>query len=99
MATGIPVAVLAGALLFGLGEGFFLVVYLVLQANVTPDALIGPITSSSSLLASLALAIGVGWMGLALQLLGGPGAFGFVAAFAVLLAARAFMSLPLRIRV
>ena len=44
------------------------------------------ITSATSLLSSLAIAVSISWRGLALQLLNGPGAFGLVAALALLLA-------------
>jgi len=86
VAGDFTVTILVGALLFGLGEGFFLIVYLALQADVAPDALMARITSATSLLSSLAIAVSIGWMGLALELLKGPGAFGLVAALAVLLA-------------
>jgi len=86
VAGGFTVTILVGALLFGLGEGFFLIVYLALQADVAPDALMARITSATSLISSLAIAVSIGWMGLALQLLNGPGAFGLVAALALLLA-------------
>lgn len=94
VAGGLAVTILVGAVLFGLGEGFFLVVYLALQADVTPDALMGRITSATSLLSSLAVAVGIGWMGLALQLLKGPGAFGLLAAFALVLAVSLVLTRP-----
>jgi len=94
VAGGLAVTILVGALLFGLGEGFFLVVYLALQANVTPDALMARITSATSLLSSLAVAVGIGWMGLALQQLKGPGAFGLLAAFALVLAVSLVLTRP-----
>ena len=94
VAGGLAVTILVGAVLFGVGEGFFLVVYLALQADVTPDALMGRITSATSLLSSLAVAVGIGWMGLALQLLKGPGAFGLLAAFALVLAVSLVLTRP-----
>jgi MFS family permease len=94
VAAGLAETILVGALLFGLGEGFFLVVYLALQADVTPDALMGRITSAMSLLSSVAVVVGIGWMGLALQLLKGRGAFGLLAAGALLLAVGLALTRP-----
>ena len=85
VASAATIAIIAGALVFGLGEGFFLVIYLSLQATVTPDEMRGRITSASSVLTSLAAVIGVGWMGLALQWLGGREAFALVAVLALAL--------------
>lgn len=87
IAIGVAPTVLAGALLFGLGEGFFLVVYLAVRAEATPDELMGRITGAAGLLGKVASGIGVTWMGLALQWLGGAGAFCLLAALALLLAA------------
>jgi len=87
IATGAAPAVLGGALLFGLGEGFFLVVYLTLRAEATPDQLMGRISGAAGLLSQVAGGVGVAWMGLALQWLRGPGAFGMLAALSLLLAA------------
>jgi DHA3 family macrolide efflux protein-like MFS transporter len=94
VAVGIAPTIIVGALLFGLGEGFFLVVYLALQADTTPDELMGRITSATSLLSSLAVAVGIGWMGLALQLLNGSAAFAIVAALALVLGAGLAMTRP-----
>ena len=87
IATGPASAVLCGALLFGLGEGFFLVVYLTVRAETTPDELMGRISGAAGLLSQIAAGVGVAWIGLALQWLGGSGAFGLLAALALLLAA------------
>ena len=86
IAIGPGPAVLAGALLFGLGEGFFLVVYLALRAELMPDELMGRIGGVTGLLSRAAGAVGVAWMGLALRWLRGPGAFGLLAALSLLLA-------------
>lgn len=86
IAVGLLLSVLLGAFLFGLSEGFFLVVYLTLRARATPDELMGRANSVASLLSCLATGVAVGWMGLSLQWLRGPGAFGLLAVFAVLLA-------------
>ena len=86
VATGLVPAVLVGALLFGLGEGFFLVVYLTVRAEATPDELMGRIAGAAGLLGQVAGGVGVAWMGLALQWLGGTAAFGMLAALALLLA-------------
>jgi MFS transporter, ENTS family, enterobactin (siderophore) exporter len=86
IAVGLPMPVLLGAFLFGLSEGFFLVTYLTLRARATPDELMGRANSVAGLLAYLASGVAVGWMGLSLQWLRGPGAFGLLAVFALLLA-------------
>lgn len=95
VAAGVPAAVLAGALLIGLGEGYFLITWLTLRAEVTPDGLMGRISSASTVLAQVAGAVAVGWMGLALQLLHGRGAFGLMALLALLLAGWVALARPL----
>jgi MFS family permease len=82
-----PVTVVLGALLFGLGEGFFLIVYLTLRATVTPDELMGRVASVTSLLAQLASSVAIGWMGLALQWANATVAFGLLALAALVLGA------------
>lgn len=86
IAIGPAPALLGGALLFGLGEGYFLVVYLTLRAESTPDELMGRVSGLAGLLSRVAGGVGVAWMGLALQWLRGPGAFGLLAALSLLLA-------------
>src|SRR5215475_4944951 len=54
IATGPAPAILSGALLFGLGEGFFLVVYLTVRAQATPDELMGRISGAAGLLSQIA---------------------------------------------
>lgn len=95
VATGVAVAVSAGALLFGLGDGYFLIIWMTLRAEVTPDELMGRITSAGSVLAQVASAIAMAWMGLALQFLHGPGAFGLLAFLALLLAGWVVLTRPL----
>ena len=86
IAIGLAPAILGGALLFGLGEGFFLVVFLTLRAESTPDELMSRISSLTGLLSRVAGGAGLAWMGLALQWLRGPGAFGLLAGLSLLLA-------------
>jgi DHA3 family macrolide efflux protein-like MFS transporter len=86
IAVGLMLPVLLGAFLFGLSEGFFLVVYLTLRARATPDELMGRANSIARLLSYVATGVAIGWMGLSLQWLHGPGAFGLLASFALLLA-------------
>lgn len=86
IAVGLVSSILLGAFLFGVSEGFFLVTYLTLRARATPDELMGRANSVAGLLAYLATGVAVGWMGLSLQWLRGPGAFGLLALFALLLA-------------
>jgi MFS family permease len=85
VAVGVAATIVVGAVLFGLGEGFFLVIYLSVRAEHTPDELMGRITSACRLLGVVTEGAGVAWMGLALQWVGGPGAFGLLAALAVVL--------------
>ncbi|HXM56593.1 MAG TPA: MFS transporter [Candidatus Dormibacteraeota bacterium] len=95
VATGLGPGVLAGAGLFGLGEGYFAIVWMTARAEVTPDELMGRVTGVSGLLAQAAGAIAVAWMGAALQLVGGPGAFTLLAALTLLLAAWIALARPL----
>lgn len=66
---------LTGAFAIGAGEGFFLVVYLALRADLVPDAYMGRATSVARLLAGAASGVAVAWTGFALEHLGGRGAF------------------------
>jgi DHA3 family macrolide efflux protein-like MFS transporter len=86
IAVGLAPAVVLGAFLFGVSEGYFLVVYLTLRARATPDELMGRANGIARLVSYVAGAIAVGWMGLALQWRQGPGAFGLLAALALVLA-------------
>ena len=95
VATGPDVAVPVGALLFGLGEGYFLVTFLALRAETTLDRLMGRVNSAGRILANAASVVAVIWMGLALQWLGGPGAFGLLTLFALLLAGWMAVARPL----
>ncbi|HEY7202151.1 MAG TPA: MFS transporter [Candidatus Dormibacteraeota bacterium] len=96
VASGLAAAVVAGGLLFGLGEGYLLVTWLTIRAELTPDELMGRITGVSGVLAQVASAVAVAWMGLALQFVGGRGAFGLLAALAVLLAGWVALARPMR---
>jgi MFS family permease len=98
-ATGVGAVVLAGGLLAGLGEGFILITWLTLRAELTPDELMGRITSVSVVLSQVASGAAVAWTGVALQLLGGPGAFGLMALLALLLASWVALARPLPARV
>lgn len=51
VATVRPPGVVAGALVFGAGEGWFLIVYLAVRARATPAAMLGRVTALSALLA------------------------------------------------
>ena len=95
VATGMGPAVVAGGLLFGLGEGAFLVIWLAIRAEATPDELMGRITGASGVLAQVAGAVAVAWMGFALQLVRGPGAFALLAALALLLAGWVALTRPM----
>ncbi len=86
IASGALLAILAGAALFGLGGGLFLILALTRQAQATPDDLMGRVTSSSAVLARLSDSLGLAWFGLALQWLQGPGAFVLVGVLGLLLA-------------
>jgi MFS transporter, DHA3 family, macrolide efflux protein len=95
VATGQAVSVVAGGLLFGFGEGYFLVVFLALRAEATPDELMGRVNSVGNLLAQAATGISVAWMGVALQRAGGTGAFALLAALATALAIWVAVARPL----
>jgi MFS transporter, ENTS family, enterobactin (siderophore) exporter len=94
VATGAEFAVLAGGLLFGLSEGYFLITWLTIRAEATPDALMGRITAAGGLLGQAATAVGVGWMGLALQVAGGPVAFSLLAVLVLALAGWVALARP-----
>ncbi|MGC2192620.1 MAG: MFS transporter [Candidatus Dormiibacterota bacterium] len=83
---GQPVSLIVGALLFGLGEGFALVVYLAIRSHGVPDNLMSRIDGVGGILSNLATIVGVAWMGIALQLLRGTGTFVLVALLALGLA-------------
>lgn len=79
-------AVLAGASLIGVSEGFLLVVYLSLRATITPDRLLGRITATATLLGRAASGLSVAWMGVMLDWRGGSEAFILLALLALMLA-------------
>jgi len=86
VASGRGLAIPMGGLLLGLGEGEFRVVFLTLRAEATPDALMGRVSSAGRLVVYGAGGIGVAWVSLFLQWLGGPAAFGLLAVLALALA-------------
>lgn len=94
VAAGLGAAILAGALLFGLSEGYFLINWLTIRAEATPDAMMGRISAVGGVLSQVASAVAVGWMGLALQLTGVPGAFGLLAVLVLLLAGWVALARP-----
>jgi hypothetical protein len=94
VAAGLALTIVLGALVFGAGEGFFLVVYLTLRAERTPDQLMGRISGATRMLATITGGVGVAWMGLALQWLGGGRAFGLLAVLGLALAAWVAVTAP-----
>lgn len=95
VATGWLAAIPPGGLLFGLGEGYFLVNVLTLRAEVTPDELMGRINSAASLLAQGASGVAVAWMGVTLQWFSGSGAFLLLTSLALALAVWVATARPL----
>jgi MFS transporter, DHA3 family, macrolide efflux protein len=95
VATGLVAAIPAGGLLFGFGEGYFLVVFLALRAEATPDELMGRVGSAGNMLSLAASGIAVVWMGLALQWAGASGAFALLTALAAALAIWVALGRPL----
>lgn len=77
---------IAGALLFGLGEGSALLIFLVIRADGIPADFMSRIVGVSDVLGSVATSVVVAWMGITLQFLHGTGAFLLVAVLAVGLA-------------
>jgi DHA3 family macrolide efflux protein-like MFS transporter len=75
VATRWPVAVLAGALGIGAGEGFFLVIWLTRRAQATPEALMARVVTVSAVLARIVSGLAVTWTALALGWMQGSGAF------------------------
>jgi len=90
-----PALILVGALLFGFGEGYFLVVFLAVRARMTPDEMMGRINSAGILLSYLATGIAVVWTGAALQWLHGTGTFLLLAVLALVLAAWVALTQPM----
>ena len=95
VAIGQPMLILGGALLFGVGEGYFLVVFLAARARVTPDEMMGRINSAGVVLSYLATGVAVAWMGAALQWLQGTGTFLLLAVLALALAVWAALVRPM----
>lgn len=74
-----PFLVIGGALLVGLGEGFALVLYLAIRSDGVRDELLSRVDGGGGVLGNLAATVGVAWMGIALQVVHGMGAFLLVA--------------------
>jgi hypothetical protein len=87
VATQDGAAVLAGAALFGFGEGLVLVFHLTLRANATPASHLGRVTGVSTVLAQIAGLVSVGWLGLVLRFGHGRSAFVILGAALLVLAA------------
>ncbi len=85
-------AVLAGAMLFGLGEGFVLVFHLTVRGKATPEGFFGRITGIGGVLGQVTTGLSMLWLGLVLRFSGGRSAFAvlggavFVLAIAVAVA-------------
>jgi MFS transporter, DHA3 family, macrolide efflux protein len=79
-------AVLAGALLFGLGEGFVLVIHLTLRGKATPEGYFGRITGIAAVLGQITTGLSMLWLGLALRFATGQAAFTVLGAAVLALA-------------
>lgn len=66
---------LAGAALFGLGEGLLLVFHLTLRTNATPESYFGRVSGVSGVIGQVAGGLSVAWLGLVLQLVHARAAF------------------------
>ncbi len=80
-------AVLAGAMLFGLGEGFVLVCHLTLRGKATPEGYFGRITGIAAILGQVTTGLSMLWLGLVLRFATGRTAFTVLGAAAAFLAA------------
>jgi MFS transporter, DHA3 family, macrolide efflux protein len=78
--------VLAGAVLFGLGEGWVLIFHLTLRAKATPAGYLGRITSIGGVLGQVTTGLSMLWLGLVLRFASGRTAFTALAAAATVLA-------------
>jgi len=79
-------AILAGAAVFGLGEGYVLVVHLTLRARATPEGYFGRITGVAGVAGQLTTGLSMIWLGLALRLGHGRTTFAIMGAAVALLA-------------
>jgi hypothetical protein len=84
-------AIMIGAALFGFGEGLLLVFHLTVRASATPEGYFGRVTGVSSVLAQLAGALSIGWLGLVLRF--GHGRTAFVVLGVATLALAAWVAL------
>jgi hypothetical protein len=75
VAVGATAAILVGAAIFGLGEGFLLVVHLTLRARSTPDGYFGRITGIAGVVGQVTSGLSMAWLGLALRLARGRTTF------------------------
>ncbi len=80
-------AVLGGAMLFGLGEGFVLVCHLTLRGKATPEGYFGRITGIAAILGQVTTGLSMLWLGLVLRFATGRTAFTVLGAAAAVLAA------------
>jgi hypothetical protein len=93
IAIGTTAAILAGAAVFGFGEGFLLVVHLTVRARATPDGYFGRITGIAGVVGQLTNGISMAWLGLALRLARGRTTF-VVVGLALLAVAACVALLP-----
>jgi MFS family permease len=89
--SALKAGIFSGAFLIGAGEGFFLVFYLARRALATPDDYLARIGTTAAVLARIASGISIAWVGAALDLWQGPGAFGAMAVLALLLSGFIFL--------
>jgi MFS transporter, DHA3 family, macrolide efflux protein len=82
-------AVLAGAGLFGLGEGWVLIFHLTVRGKATPDGYFGRITSIGGIMGQITTGLSMLWLGLVLRFASGRAAFTVLGAAAVVLAVAA----------
>lgn len=69
VAAGATWEILAGAVAFGVGEGYLLVVHLTVRARATPEGYFGRITGIAGVAGQITSGMSVAWLGLALRLL------------------------------
>jgi MFS transporter, DHA3 family, macrolide efflux protein len=75
LAADATATVIAGAVLFGLGEGFLLIVYLTVRAAATPEGYFGRVSALAGVFSQLTTGLSMAWIGLALRFAHGPAMF------------------------
>lgn len=75
VAVGGTAAILAGAAVFGAGEGFLLITHLTLRARATPDGYFGRVTAIAGLIGQATNGLSMAWIGLALRFAHGTATF------------------------